>query len=189
MEMKTILLLCFCFMMFGCEQSDNVSLIETSKKYELKNEQFAFDYEGCKIYGQIAPLDMQTKGSSDNVRLYNLFVKSEYLKKTVTTQLRQILNSDGSFILEHFVEGVKVATLFYDVKGKLYDIAVEALPSTRVASNYVTCFNNKYSALKKEYQSAVGEFVADITTDFVAPALAATAAADCAGLFEYPGIK
>lgn len=122
---------------------------------------------------------------------YNLILTSESLKKPIITQLVETLNNDGSFILAHYVEGVKVATLYFNKESELINIEVEEINATTRAlpSNFLKCFNAKYSQLKKEYREFVGEFVADMTETMAAPSLAATAAADCAGMFDNIGIK
>ncbi|TCO89474.1 hypothetical protein EV202_1209 [Bacteroides heparinolyticus] len=114
MKIKKI---CLCILlsaiMLGCEQAVDNELIAVHEKHELKQGQFAFDYEGCKMYGEVMPIVTQTRGITEDSKTYNLIIRSEYLKKTVVTQLVQTFNNDGSFILTHYVEGVKVASLFY----------------------------------------------------------------------------
>lgn len=97
--------------------------------------------------------------------------------------------SDGSSVYVHYVDGVKIATLYCNKDGQVVDIEVEDRLQTRGVSSYVDCVSEKYGELKKGME---GSFM-DIITDAMGPvktiALAATAAADCSGMFDYIGIK
>lgn len=147
--MKKVLVLIISIVLFGCEQSANESLIGSLKKNELKQEQFTFNYEGCKIYGKVLPVDALTRGFSSMVKVYDLVVESEYLKKEIVTQLTQTFNNDGSFTLAHYVEGVKVATLYYNVGSGLSDIVIENHLNTKAATSFSDCVAKKICSIEK----------------------------------------
>ncbi|MCR6507233.1 hypothetical protein M1B78_03345 [Bacteroides sp. KH569_7] len=175
--------------MFGCERSANESLVANFEKNELKQEQFTFNYEGCEIYGKVLPVDALTRGFSSGVKVYDLVVESEFLKKAVITQLTQTFNSDGSFTLTHYVEGIKIATLFYNAEGVLSDIEIENNLKTRAATSFTGCVAEKYAQLRKDMEGSIMGIIVDCTGPVSTVALAATAAADCAGMFDNIGIK
>lgn len=178
----------FLLALSSCEQVESDLHLEEKSECNLSQNQFTFDYEGCKVYGRLELVSDSFVRKPNNQKVYDLIIESPNLKKNIITQLVKNVNADGSFVYEHYFEGIKVATLFYDVSGQLYDITVENIPTTRLAKNFLKCFNQKYSDLKKQFQDNAGEFVTDMTISILAPGLAATAAADCAGVFDYTGI-
>lgn len=186
--MKKMCLWILMLFFYSCEKEETVTI--EYKESGLKSEQMTFTYNNIEIQAKTLPSNI-TRGVSCNQKKYNLILTSESLKKPIITQLVETLNNDGSFILVHYVEGVKVATLYFNKESELINIEVEEINATTRAlpSNFLKCFNAKYSQLKKEYREFVGEFVADMTETMAAPSLAATAAADCAGMFDNIGIK
>lgn len=182
--MKNILLCLLLIVMFSCEKAENNSVSETINNNELKVEDFKIDYDGCEIHAKVQPLDLQNRGYSENVKTYNLILESSYLKKTIITQLVQVIESDGSFILDHFVEGVKIATLYYDKFGNLSNIEVYHNQATRSLSSFTDCVGKKYGELKDSFKGSIWDIVIDCTGPISSVALATTAAADCAGMFD-----
>lgn len=174
--------------MLGCEQVSKEDLND-SPKNELKSEKFSIKYEEYEVQAQILPATSLTKADFENSMTYDLVLNSEFLKTPVVTQIVQKINADGSFVLVHYVEGVRVATLYYNVAGDLLDIEVEEIPNTRAAWSFLDCVTSKYSQLKKDMEGSLMEIIVDCGGPVSVVALAATAGADCAGMFEHIGIK
>ncbi|NCC11066.1 MAG: hypothetical protein EOM31_11320 [Bacteroidia bacterium] len=191
---KTFFPVLLLFIFLGCREEKITSFMAKPHPNELKNEQTTLKYENYEIQAKIKLVEKQTRSSVESSNVYDLVLTSKNLKNPVITQLVQKFNKDNSFVLIHYVEGLKIATLYFSKENKLYDIEIEEnVSSTRALpiklSKFRECFNSKYSQLKNEYIDFVGEFAADMSLNMLAPAMAATAAADCAGMFTTIGIK
>lgn len=191
---KTFFSILLLFVFLGCREEKITSFMAKPHPNELKNEQTTLKYENYEIQAKIKLVEKQTRSSVESSNVYDLILTSKNLKNPVITQLVQKFNKDNSFVLIHYVEGLKIATLYFSKENKLYDIEIEEnISSTRALpiklSKFRECFNSKYSQLKNEYIDFVGEFAADMSLNMLAPAMAATAAADCAGMFTTIGIK